>query len=394
MKTKIIIVLLFLFLLTGCWDRRELNEIGIVLGTGMDKNKETDEIFLTAQIVRPSALAQNRTTNESAVEVVTARGHTIFQAIRNLTQKLDRRSFFAHNKVLIINESFAKDGLKPFLDFFQRSQEMNRLIWIVIAKNSTAEEVLGVKHGIENLQASYLESIIDRKRSSSEVIVKNLLEFIKVKSDEGIHPTTGAMEVIHQTPTPVQKRDKALIKGIKLSGTAVFKEDKLVGYLNDVETSGVKWVLGDIKGGIINVPSPKKKGNLITTEIESTSSKIESKITEEGKYSFTIKINGKSDVAEHQGDFNTMNVKLFEKIEIETEKVIKKRVEEAIEKLQKEIGSDILGFGKALSEQHPKEWKDIKDKWYDIFPDVKYVVEVDIELKRIGLLFKPVEAEE
>lgn len=46
---------LLLPLLTGCWDRQELNELGIMLGLGVDK--DGDMIKVSAQVVVPNEVS-------------------------------------------------------------------------------------------------------------------------------------------------------------------------------------------------------------------------------------------------------------------------------------------------------------------------------------------------
>ncbi len=40
----------------GCWNRRELNSLAIVMGVGVDKGEEKNSVEVTVQIVQPSVL--------------------------------------------------------------------------------------------------------------------------------------------------------------------------------------------------------------------------------------------------------------------------------------------------------------------------------------------------
>lgn len=58
MKRKIyrlFVFTLMIFILTGCWSRRELNEIAIALAMGVDKSG--DQFKVSAQIVNPGEVA-------------------------------------------------------------------------------------------------------------------------------------------------------------------------------------------------------------------------------------------------------------------------------------------------------------------------------------------------
>ncbi len=56
----ILIILVCLFCIlgtTGCWDRRELNDLAIVMGIGLDKPQQSSEnIQVTAEIARPGEI--------------------------------------------------------------------------------------------------------------------------------------------------------------------------------------------------------------------------------------------------------------------------------------------------------------------------------------------------
>ncbi|WHH60215.1 Ger(x)C family spore germination protein [Petroclostridium sp. X23] len=394
MKKKFLFLLLFCILfLSGCWDRKELNDIGIVLATAVDKDRTEGKVCVTSQVVRPAALKMQGGGNVVPVELICGSGNTIFEAIRNMTKQFDRRGYYAHNKVIIIDEHLAKEGLEVFMDFFERSQELRRLNWVFIAKNTIAKEILGVEHGIEKVQATYLESMIKKQTLNSEASVVDLLEFIKKASGSGISPVMGVMEIQEQPNFPVEEKKGNITKGVKLSGTAVFKKDKLVGYLDSVETRGFNWVSGKVKNGVINVPSPMEKDKLISIEIKSASSKIEP-IIEGEKISFNIEIKEEGDIAAQQSNIDTSDIEIFRTIEKEQQKVIEKEVKTAIDKIQKVMGSDVLGFGSAISKKYPKKWEEIKDNWGEQFPEAEYTVSIETKLRRTGLISKPIKPAE
>ena len=49
---KLILCFFMLFTLSGCFGGREINDLEIVIGIGVDKDENTGNILLTAQIVR------------------------------------------------------------------------------------------------------------------------------------------------------------------------------------------------------------------------------------------------------------------------------------------------------------------------------------------------------
>ena len=47
-----------------------------------------------------------------------------------------------------------------------------------------------------------------------------------------------------------------------------------------------------------------------------------------------------------------------------------------------ERNTDIFGLGDAIYHQHPGKWKDIEDKWEELFPKMKINVNVESKINR------------
>lgn len=56
MKKRIFILILCCIFLSGCWDRRELDQIGITVGVALDKDFITNKIIVTCEVIRSSNL--------------------------------------------------------------------------------------------------------------------------------------------------------------------------------------------------------------------------------------------------------------------------------------------------------------------------------------------------
>lgn len=60
----------------------------------------------------------------------------------------------------------------------------------------------------------------------------------------------------------------------------------------------------------------------------------------------------------------------------------------AILKCQKDLESDIFGFGATFHRQQAKYWKEnkLEKNWLGVFPDVPVKVEVKANIRRSGLI--------
>ncbi|WP_339060152.1 hypothetical protein [Tepidibacillus marianensis] len=113
-KIEKVIVFLFLsltiLLTTGCWNRRELNEIAIVTAVGIDPGTNKGEIKMAFQIVNPSAISGKQGVSNSMTPfiVIHTSGKTEFEAVRKATKEMSRRLYFSHLQAWIINGELAK----------------------------------------------------------------------------------------------------------------------------------------------------------------------------------------------------------------------------------------------------------------------------------------------
>ncbi len=168
---------------------------------------------------------------------------------------------------------------------------------------------------------------------------------------------------------------------IKTEGFAVFKKDKLIGYLNSAEARGVLWATDDVDKGIIVVPY---KSNKQSIEIMNSHSKMKTTFRN-GKPEVQLNIAIKANVGSVVGPIDLSEQSVIRDLEKRTNQTVKNNIEKVIKKVQDQYGVDIFGFGEALGRQHPKEWKNHKGKWEKEFKKLKVNIIVDTVIGEIGL---------
>lgn len=371
---------------TGCWNRRELNTIGIVYGVAIDKDIDKNEYIITAQVIRPSEL-NSKGSLKSPVELVTSRGRTISDAIKNITLFFDKKLFFNHNKFIVISKDIAKEGILGTIDFFFRDRELRKSIWIIISKEEKASDILGVIHGVSDIQASYVDEIVDLKDKNGKMSNIKLLEMCQRLHSDGIEPIASVAQIKKFLLYPIESKEEIENKGLNFYGTAVFKGDKLIGYLDDVETMGLNWVTNKMRNCIIVIPGIKDSNKKISIQINNAKTQIKPELID-NNYLFNIKVKASGNIGETEECIDFTNDENFIKLQNEVNNVVKEQIEKVINKQQKQFESDIFGFGAILNKKYPDEWAKIKDNWNNIFSNVKCNIEVEIKILNSGLTMK------
>jgi spore germination protein KC len=388
-KKGVLILLAAIVLTTvvSCWNRRELDTLAIVTAVGIDKSQEDGKVSVTFQIMKPSEVKAPSSGSQgsggsggsSGVWVLTSTGYTVFDAARNAITQSDRRLFFPQNRIIVIGEEIARKGTASLLDFFDRDPEPRRLSWLLIAKGK-ASDIIHAKHEQEKIPAEAIDSMVKSSGVTSMAVKVNLNDFFKKLSSPSADPVACRIEMI--------KEEGSANRKIRVTGAAVFRRDRLVGFLDRPETRGLNWVLGKVRSGIIVVKSPKEENKNVALEIIRASSKITPKI-QDGEGSITVEIKEEGNLAEQMSNVELTNVGMFKVLEQRKAQVIKNEIESVLNKARKEWGVDIFGFGEAVHRKYPREWKELQGKWRDEFPEIKVEVKIDANLRTGGLSTAP-----
>lgn len=379
------ILIILNFILTGCWDKRELNELAITLALGIDKVEGEDEYEVTAQVVVPSAVSMKDGTGGTAVTLFTENGETVYEALRRMTKVSPRKIYPGHLQMLIIGEELAKEGIGESLDLLARDWELRPDFYVVVAKDVTAREILNVTTDLESIPASKMfaglkvsekawagtygvtldELIVDLISDGKEAVLTG----IQLAGNKQIGSTQQNIESISK---PAQ---------IKYDNLAVFKEDRLMGWLTEQDSRGYSGITNSVKSTVTSISCPNEGKS--TIEVTNFHSKIEGNIVH-GKPEVNIHTKAEGNVGEVRCKIDLKNPESIQELEKIYEKEATRIINETIDVLQQEYQSDIFGFGEAIHRSNPQEWNQIKENWDEEFSDLTVNVKVDMKIRLTG----------
>lgn len=379
----LLVLIMLTSLLAGCWSRREVTEIAIVLGAGVDLTTE-GQVRLTVQIAKLGAFAAigegGGGKSEAANWVVSAEGKTIEEAQRHLAQKVPREIFWDHCLILVMGEELARKGTDMVTNFFQRSREPRETMWVLIAKGE-AQDFLKTYSDLEKTSAQ-AANLLSRMKSGYSV---QLWEFAEMLASKGVQPVAARIEVKLTGFTPGPSQEMTAHKQIVISGVGVFKEQKMIGWLDDDETSGLFWLKGKPITGVITVPSPGEPDKEVSIQIRRGSTQVVPEY--DGRnLRFTLKVKAEGDIIEQQSREDLAKPEMIKALEKEMAEEIKKKAFAVLEKAQKEYEADIFGFGEVFHRKYKKAWRELKDRWDTEFAQAEVNIEVEANVREIGLL--------
>ncbi len=381
---RISFLLIFSLLLAGCWNNRDLSEINIVVGFGLDRT-EDGKILLTVQVVEPAAIqsvssgkGKGGGAQPKPVFIESYEGETVFDAVRGMLSIVDKRLFLSTAQVLILGERLSQDGIEEVLDFFQRDHEIDYSMTVLVAKGVTPREILEMETGIDPIPAVYINETVENTVSRGTVKKTLMIDVVKDMCGCGRQPAIGQIS-------------KTAEKKFISEGTAVFKDGRLAGWLDPYETRGYLFAIDKVKSAIVSVPADEGK---IAMEIIRSKGKIKVEF-ENGKPSMlTVNVKTQANVGgyEGKGALDTPDNLYF--LEKTLGEEIKKEIMMALEKTQKKYSSDIFGFGAYVSKYHHQYWKSAENDWNDIFSRLPVDIHVDAKILRTGIVKSPLKKDE
>ncbi|MED4784063.1 Ger(x)C family spore germination protein [Brevibacillus choshinensis] len=372
---RVIAFMLLPFLLSGCWDRVEIQDRLFVMAVAIDKNKgekgKRSYYEFTAQFTEARALSGRVTSpHVSPVWNATSTGPSIFECIRLMATRVARVPYYEHLQVIIIGEELAKEGLNHPLDLFLRDHESRRKIKLVIVQGS-AKEALYVKPKLIPVSGQYISRLTEQGRAKTARLphTTSIGQF-----SSNFHGGTNS--VLPRITTHPHE--------LKMAGGAIMKGEKLVGWLTDQEVKSLRWINGTFSAGdevLLQNPEGGPPG-FTTLEVKAVRSTVHTAI-KNGKPVFTVMIRGESNLAE-DGMQDKPTIEKLKKKEEQVNKTVQAKTEALIKKMQSNIQTDIFGFGEELRRHQYAYWKTHEKNWEHIFKEAEVHVNVETFIRRIG----------
>jgi spore germination protein KC len=384
---KFIIFLLTLSLTAasiGCKaQKKEIQRLFLVMAVGIDKMPD-DSIQVTMQVLNPSS-SQSQGGEPSGptpkdVIVLSGIGDTFYDAVYDASKTMSRVQHFGHTKYIVMSDAFAREGIGEFIDSLSRIEEM-RLNTPILVTKGIASDLVKVQTPKSPIPAIVVENLFLRQESIGFRPFSYTIDLINSLGSETSSPVAAVLELS-------KPNDDSGDKTFTLSGTAIFKKDKLIGYLNDKETRGVQWTKGNVQMGTVTFQS--EDYGKVTCEIFKSSRKVKPIVD---KDSITINIDLKvfSDIRRIGKTIDPVkHPEILDEIARLQDDAIKKEIQLALNTARDDYDADIFDFGEAIHRANPKEWNKIKEDWPSIYQNLNVTINVSSIVRSAGLTNKSI----
>ncbi|GAB1154998.1 spore germination protein GerKC [Paenibacillus illinoisensis] len=382
----ILMLLVSTISIAGCGNRTELNELGITTAAGYDR--QNGNWMITYQIIVPPASSTNGSSggSQSSVTTFSSQGKTIREAVAKSSLENPKKLYFSHTNVILIGQEAAQYGLSEILDDYYRNIDARESVKVIIA-DGQAKDYLKKLVPPEKQPGRALSQIIERNHElGSYYPVMNLHEIaLKITSDSGsagipILTVKGqdtrqleSIDIFKQTST----RSK-----LKLEGLSVFYKDKQIGVLNQRESMGISWLTDRVNR--TNLSYVNTHGKVNSFLVQKASVKVQP-IKSGHHYSIQVNAKVEAELEESTTLLDITSPHIIDELQLQAERIITSQMMNGWNASQR-LHVDMLSIANKIHQRYPKDWRTLKEKWPQELAQMEINVNVDVSLRRTGLL--------
>ncbi len=419
--SKVIVLLItFVYILTGCTtDSKNIDDQAYAIMVGIDKGVD-NKIRLTVQFPTykgggngsSSGGGGGKSEDKEAglVEgtvVTSIECSTVLEGINLLNTSTSRHISLVHCKAIIFSEQLAQEGINFYISDFARFRETRRIANIGVCRGKAEEYIMENKTLIgENISKS-IELSLSQTKNSGLFPMMGFANFYK----STISPYSQAYSIYmginnfknmqnankeqdpplktHENYYPGDVPKKGNLKQ-EMIGTAVFNGDKLAGTLNAEETRYFLMVVNKFRHGILTVEDKRHQGMAIPFDLR-PGRKPDIKVSfDKSTPVIDVNLNIEADIVGIQSGMHYESLDRIKELNDLLNETIEDGVRKTIKKVQKQMGTDIFGFGYYASSKFLTINDLEKYNWLSHFIDAKINVSVRTNIRRTGLVAETV----
>jgi spore germination protein KC len=375
----IMLLMTLTVLLSGCWDSHELDAMFIVTGVALDEAASAGQMDITLQIgeTQQAAAGSSETNSQkSSVILLKSTGNTLLGGLVELNRDSSRKLLLHHNQVLLWGSALAEQGVRKRIDLFMRDQQARMEVPVVVVEGR-AEKALAAKLTQEQISGIFIARTLDDLAATSEKYQVRLLDFASRMLDGTSAPLAPIIKVVRED-------DK---QEIKIVGMAVFKGDRMIGRLTNDEVLGYVWSQGNVKKCDVTAANDLGKAVFHIAKLDCKRNVI---LRPDGGVRVALAVETTLTIGELSGfDGMTPGELMPCLVELAQEEIRQKIVDSFA--AARRLNADIFGFGTAVHRKYPKEWKNMKEQWNTLFPDIELNVQVKAHIPGTGKIIRSLE---
>lgn len=376
---KVILLIFLTFICTGCYNYKELNELGIVSAMGISKDGDLYNLDIQLLNVLDS---EKSGLNKSPITVISGRGETIFEAARSMNKKTSKVFFLADVDYVFLDQSVLNDGLDEIMDFLIRDTRLSLNFLVVTSTENKSLDILSsISHFDTNSANNLYDAVMNsetRYGGINSLHVRELINNYYAKGKYTIFPNVYIKDTRKSSENDSLEDSKS--ESYVEVKNMVFFKDKEAIELTDEETKGVNFLRNKIKNATLTIECD---GGYFTIETLESKMKLKSKLNID---QLNVKGNVGAEIVYYGCKDNLDNADVLKSISKKAEKEVESYITKAFNK-SKKYNYDFLGLGNYIYKNNYKYFDFENKDWNkDGLNKLNLKYNIDVSLYKQGNL--------
>lgn len=376
---KVILLIFLTFICTGCYNYKELNELGIVSAMGISKDGDLYNLDIQLLNVLDS---EKSGLNKSPITVISGQGETIFEAARSMNKKTSKVFFLADVDYVFLDQSVLNDGLDEIMDFLIRDTRLSLNFLVVTSTENKSLDILSsISHFDTNSANNLYDAIMNsetRYGGINSLHVRELINNYYAKGKYTIFPNVYIKDTRKSSENDSLEDSKS--ESYVEVKNMVFFKDKEAIELTDEETKGVNFLRNKIKNATLTIECD---GGYFTIETLESKMKLKSKLNID---QINVKGNVGAEIVYYGCKDNLDNADVLKSISKKAEKEVESYITKAFNK-SKKYNYDFLGLGNYIYKNNYKYFDFENKDWNkDGLNKLNLKYNIDVSLYKQGNL--------
>lgn len=376
---KVILLIFLTFICTGCYNYKELNELGIVSAMGISKDGDLYNLDIQLLNVLDS---EKSGLNKSPITVISGQGETIFEAARTMNRKTSKVFFLADVDYVFLDQSVLNDGLDEIMDFLIRDTRLSLNFLVVTSTENKSLDILSsISHFDTNSANNLYDAVMNseiRYGGINSLHVRELINNYYAKGKYTIFPNVYIKDTSKSSENDSLEDSKS--ESYVEVKNMVFFKDKEAIELTDEETKGVNFLRNKIKNATLTIECD---GGYFTIETLESKMKLKSKLNID-----QLNVNGNvgAEIVYYGCKDNLDNADVLKSISKKAEKEVESYITKAFNK-SKKYNYDFLGLGNYIYKNNYKYFDFENKDWNkDGLNKLNLKYNIDVSLYKQGNL--------
>ncbi len=388
----ILVLLIFVTAFSSSYVSLRIDNLAFVVALGIDV-ADNNNLKVSFEFTDIGSVSENGSTSESSSVINTVVSSSLDSAISMMNGFIGKQLSLSHCKLIIFSEEFAQRGVSHEIYTLINNPQIRPSTNIVISKIDAESYIKYSEPALEHLESKYYEIFPSSSKYTGYTVNATIGDFfnglvcetcepfailggINDSSNSNSNASSNNAEAISNATTLTGKR---LTENI---GVAVFKDDKLVGELNAIETLSFLLLKNSVDSFEVSIPNPntQEEENIDIYLYHDVDTKINLDITNGAPHAkIDINLTGKISSVSNNSDYDDNNQ--LSTISNSVNNYLESIISSYLYRTSREFNSDINNIGRHGRSQFLTLNDYENFDWLENYKNCTFEVNVDTNVK-------------